>query len=119
MLKVALRGVLARKFRLALTAAAVLLGVKFVTTTYVLTDTLNASFDRVFAQSLSDVDVVVQGAPVRGGGDDDRARMPQTVVEQVRSVDGVAAAHGFVQGYAQLVGRDGEAVDKGGPAAGV
>src|SRR4051812_26389797 len=118
MLKVALRGVLARKFRLALTAAAVLLGVMFVTTTYVLTDTLNASFDRVFAQSLSDVDVVVQGAPVRGGGDD-RARMPQTVVEQVRSVDGVAAAHGFVQGYAQLVGRDGEAVDKGGPAAGV
>ncbi len=45
MLKVAWRGVLARKFRLALTAAAVLLGVMFVTTTYVLTDTLNASFD--------------------------------------------------------------------------
>ena len=116
MLKVALRGLFARKFRLALTAAAVLLGVMFVTTTYVLTDTLNASFDRVFAQSLSDVDLVVRGAPVRG---DERARMPQAVVARVRGIQGVATAHGFVQGYAQLVGRDGEAVDKGGPAAGV
>jgi putative ABC transport system permease protein len=117
MLKVALRGVLARKFRLALTATAVLLGVMFVTTTYVLTDTLDESFNRVFTQSLSDVDMVVRGAPVRG--DDDRARIPESAVQQVRAVDGVASARGFVQGYAQFVGRDGDAVDKGGPAAGV
>jgi putative ABC transport system permease protein len=117
MLKVALRGVLARKFRLALTGTAVLLGVMFVTTTYVLTDTLDESFQRVFEQSLSDVDVVVRAAPVQG--DDDRGRMPDAVVEQVRAADGVAAAHGFVQGYAQLVGRDGDAVDKGVSSAGV
>lgn len=117
MLKVALRGVLARKFRLALTATAVLLGVMFVTTTYVLTDTLDASFDRVFAQSLSDVDMVVRGAPVRG--DDHRTRIAESTVQQVRALDGVASARGFVQGYAQFVGRDGAAVDKGGPAAGV
>jgi putative ABC transport system permease protein len=116
-LKVALRGLLARKFRLALTAAAVLLGVMFVTTTYVLTDTLDESFNRIFEQSLSDVDVVVRGAPLRG--DDDRTRMPQSVVDDVRGVDGVASARGFVQGYAQLVGRDGEAVDKGVSSAGV
>ena len=117
MLKVALRGLLARKFRLALTATAVLLGVMFVTTTYVLTDTLDESFKRVFEQSLSDVDVVVRGAPVRG--DDDRTRMPQSVVDQVRGIDGVASARGFVQGYAQLIGRDGEAVDKGVSSNGV
>ena len=93
---------------LALTATAVLLGVMFVTTTYVLTDTLDESFTRVFEQSLSDVDVVVRGAPVRG--DDDRTRMPQSVVDQARGIDGVASARGFVQGYAQLIGRDGEAV---------
>jgi putative ABC transport system permease protein len=115
-LKVALRGLLARKFRLALTATAVLLGVMFVTTTYVLTDTLDESFDRVFAQSLADVDVVVRGAPVRN---DDRARIPQSVIQQVRGTDGVASARGFVQGYAQLIGRDGEAVDKGVSSAGV
>jgi putative ABC transport system permease protein len=117
MLKVALRGLIARKFRLALTATAVLLGVMFVTTTYVLTDTLEESFQRVFEQSLSDVDVVVRAAPV--GDDDDRGRMPEAVVDQVREIDGVAAANGFVQGYAQLVGRDGDAVDKGVSSAGV
>ena len=89
----------------------------FVTTTYVLTDTLDASFKRVFEQSLSDVDVVVRAAPVRG--DDDRGRMPDSAVDQVRGIDGVATAHGFVQGYAQLVGRDGDAVDKGVSSAGV
>src|SRR5262249_6142828 len=65
----------------------------------------------------NDVDVVVRAAPARG--DDDRGRMPDTVVDQVRAVDGVAAAHGFVQGYAQLVGRDGNAVDKGVSSAGI
>jgi putative ABC transport system permease protein len=117
MLKVALRGLLARKFRLALTATAVLLGVMFVTTTYVLTDTLEQSFQRVFEQSLCDVVVVVRAAPARG--DDDRGRMPESVLDQVRDVDGVASARGFVQGYAQLIGSDGEAVDKGVSSAGV
>src|SRR3954453_5646425 len=117
MLKVALRGLLARKFRLALTPTAGLLGGSFVTTTYVLTDTLDASFTRVFEQSLSDVDLVVRAAPARG--DDDRGRMPQSVIDEVRAIDGVAAARGFVQGYAQLVGRDGEAVDKGVSSTGV
>ena len=104
MLKVALRGVLARKFRLALTGIAVLLGVTFVTTTYVLTDTLDASFRRVFSQSLADVDVVVRGAP--DDGDDDARRIPDAILEQVRETDGVASARGFVQGYAQFVDRE-------------
>ena len=44
---------------------------------------------------------------------------PQSVVDQVRGIDGVASARGFVQGYAQLIGRDGEAVDKGVSSTGV
>jgi len=42
-----------------------------------------------------------------------------TLHETARTADGVARANGFVQGYAQFVGRDGQAVDKGGPAAGI
>src|SRR3954452_7195071 len=117
MLKVALRGVLARKFRLALTGTAVLLGVMFVATTYVLTDTLDESFQRVFSQSLSGVDVVVRGRPA--AGDDDPRRIPDTVLSEVRTAEGVASADGFVQGYAQFLDRNGDAVDKGGPAVGV
>src|SRR3954449_582872 len=117
MLKVALRGVLARKFRLALTGTAVLLGVMFVTTTYVLTDTLDRSFQRVFSQSLSGVDVVVRGRPAEG--DDDPRRIPDSVLAEVRATGGVASANGFVQGYAQFLDRNGDAVDKGGPSVGV
>ena len=52
MWKTTIRGLLARRVRLVLTAMAVLLGVSFVSATYVLTDTVRRSFDAVFAQSL-------------------------------------------------------------------
>jgi putative ABC transport system permease protein len=55
MWKATIKGVLARKVRLALTALAIVLGVCFVTGTYVLTDTLKGSFDTVFAQFASGV----------------------------------------------------------------
>src|SRR5688572_22547614 len=103
MLKVAIRGVLARKFRLALTGLAVLLGVTYVTTTYVLTDTLDASFSRVFSQSLSGVDLVAQR--VDPDGDDDTQRFPDPFLEDVRALEEVGTAQGFIQGYAQFVGK--------------
>ena len=51
MLKVALRGVFARKLRAFLTALAVFLGVALMTGTYVLTDTFTNSFGQ-FSQYL-------------------------------------------------------------------
>ena len=113
MLRATVKGVLARKFRLALTGLAVLLGVMFVTTTYVLTDTLDESFQRVFERSLSGVDVVVRARPLPGGTTTTTSASPHRRRRGARSVDGVATAHGFVQGYAQFVGKDGEAIDKG------
>ena len=53
MWKATIRGVLARKVRLALTAVAVLLGVSFVSATYVLTDTVKQSFDAVYNSATS------------------------------------------------------------------
>ena len=61
MWKATIRGLLARRVRLVLTAMAVLLGVSFVSATYVLTDTVRRSFDAVFAQTLAGVDLQVQG----------------------------------------------------------
>ena len=49
MAKVALRGLLTRKLRLGLTALAIALGVTLIAGTYVFTDTINRSFDRIFA----------------------------------------------------------------------
>ena len=54
MRRVALRGLLARKTRLLLTALSVALGVTLIAGTYVFTDTINASFDKIFAASFAD-----------------------------------------------------------------
>ena len=113
MWKPTIRGLLARKVRLVLTAFAVLLGVAFISATYVLTDTVKQSFDAVFAQALTGVDLDVRGARPLGRGDPQR--IPETALAQVRRVPGVARAEGYVQGYAQFVDDDGESVGGGGP----
>src|ERR1700684_1034797 len=97
MWKATVKGILGRRVRLALTAAAVVLGGSFVTGTYVLTDTLHASFQGVFRPRLPGVDLVVRpAAPFGGGGAADQQRFPDQTVAQVRPVAGVAVADGFV-----------------------
>lgn len=56
-LKTSLRNFLAHKGRMALSAVAVLLSVAFVCGTLVFTDTMNATFDKLFASTASDVAV--------------------------------------------------------------
>ena len=56
-----LRGLLARKARALLTGLAVLLGVAMISGTYVFTDTINSTFDKVFENANEGVDVVVSG----------------------------------------------------------
>ena len=55
MWKATIRGLFARKVRLALTALAILLGVAFVSATYVLTDSVKRSFESVFGPVSSAV----------------------------------------------------------------
>jgi putative ABC transport system permease protein len=121
MWKATFKGILGRRVRLALTALAVVLGVSFVTGTYVLTDTLHASFQGVFQQTLAGVDLVVRpAAAFGGGGAADQARFPDSTTALVRPVAGVAEATGFVTGYAQFVSRSGHAIQTtGAPTLGV
>ena len=48
MTRVALKGLLGRKLRVALTAIAIVLGVAMVSGTYILTDTIKSAFASVF-----------------------------------------------------------------------
>ncbi len=107
MWRATVKGVLARKVRLALTALAVVLGVTFVSGTYVLTDTLKQSFGTLFSQYAAGVDLVVRERAPFGGGEGTRPRLSSGVVGLVRGIPGVAAADGFLQGYAQFVEKDG------------
>ncbi|MSO78969.1 MAG: hypothetical protein EXQ79_05125 [Acidimicrobiia bacterium] len=61
MLRVTIKNLFARKFRLVLTSIAVVLGVAFMAGTFVLTDTLGNVFDGLFADVNRGVDVAVRG----------------------------------------------------------
>ena len=65
MLRTALRTIAAHRLRLALTALAIILGVSFVSGTFVFTDSLKSSFDSLFNQRGPDV--VVEPADPQGG----------------------------------------------------
>ena len=62
MRNVTLKGLLAHKLRLALTALAIILGVTFISGTFVLTDTLQSTFNTLFGTIYSKVDFQVRGA---------------------------------------------------------
>ena len=114
----ALKSVLAKKLRLLSTALSVLLGVAFLTGTLVFTDTLQRTFDDLFADVFSETDSYVRSSVSLdlGFGETQRGRIPDDLVDRVRDVEGVADAQAVVQGYAQLVGSDGEPI--GDPANG-
>lgn len=117
MLRTTLRSLLARKLRLLLSGLAVVLGVAFVSGTFVLTDTLGKVFDDLFEDVSAGTSVAVRGVPALEGG----APPPveAALVDRVRAVDGVAEAVGRVTGYAELVVA-GEPVDSSGaPSIGV
>jgi putative ABC transport system permease protein len=116
--RIALKGLFARKLRLFTTSLAVLLGVAFMSGTLVLTDTIGRTFDDLFANAAAGTDAVVRGkAAVTSDFGNQRDRVPAGLVDTVRAVDGVQAAEGFVEGYAQVVGKDGKAVGNPGRGA--
>jgi putative ABC transport system permease protein len=120
MWKATLRGLFARRLRLALTLAAIVLGVAFVSATYILTDTLSAVIDRLFVNASLNVDVAVRSTSDFGGSSPaDRARMPAETLEAVRAAPGVKAADGLVIGLATVVPKDGGPVrPRAGPGLG-
>ena len=120
--KATLKGLLAHKFRLAATALAIVLGVGFVAGTYVLTDTMNSAFKDLFKTVTQGTDVAIRTKATFGQNQngDVRDPIPASVLQQVKAVDGVRAADGTVQGFAQFVGKDGKPVTTGGaPTLGV
>ena len=117
MWRVTIKGLLAHKLRLALTALAIVLGVTFVSGTLVLTDTLHNTFTSLFDKIYAHIDFEVRGVAAfsgDNGGGATRKPISETLLPQVRAVPGVEAADGTVGGYAQYVAKDGSAITTGG-----
>ncbi|HYP47452.1 MAG TPA: FtsX-like permease family protein [Thermoleophilaceae bacterium] len=106
--KVALRGLASRKLRAFVTTLAVFLGVAFIAGSYVLTDTINASFDDIFEQAYKGTDVSI--SPKTSGAGDEVAppAFDAELLEQVRQVEGVEAAVGGIFSVGRFVDTEGE-----------
>ncbi|MFZ0976826.1 MAG: ABC transporter permease, partial [Solirubrobacteraceae bacterium] len=121
MRKVTISGLLARKLRLALTALAIVLGVTFVTGTLILGDTLNSTFNNLIGTAYQHISFEIRGKAVLNEsgtaavqGTTDRKPVPESIAGAVSRVPGVAFVHGSVQGYAQFLDRDDNAIGGGG-----
>jgi len=124
MTRITVRGLLARKLRLALTALAIVLGVTFVTGTLVLTDTLNRTFDTLIGTAYQHVNFQIRGAAAfnndtaaAANGSADRKPVPASIAAAVRRLPGVASVDPSVAGYAQFVS-DGNAIGAASSASG-
>jgi putative ABC transport system permease protein len=122
--KVALRGLFAHKARVLLTVLAVVMGVAFITSIYILTDSTKRGFNELFTTVNAGIDLQVQAVnPLSAEGEQGAADLPpvpESVLDTARSVDGVRFAEGLVfrPGIA-VVGSDGDDVQSFGPSFGV
>lgn len=113
--RLAIRNLTGSKLRVALTSIAIFLGVTFVVSSFVLGDTINRSFDDVFATANQGVSVQVRGE--KTVSEQDRQPVPASLLPAIRAVDGVASAEGTTAGLAQIIGKDGEPAGLSGPPA--
>ena len=106
---IAFRNLSSRKLRTVLTSLAIVLGVMMVSGTYVLTDTIDRSFDQIFTQSNEGVDAVVTSKQNIETFEDVPPPFPESVLRRVEAVDGVAAAEGSIgDQQVSIIGADGD-----------
>jgi putative ABC transport system permease protein len=114
--KVAVRGLFARKLRLALTVLAVVLGTTLIAGTYVFTDSINSAFDTIFTVSNEGTDAAI--TPHKTIDTTDNGGTPPTIpaslLDQVRRSPGVASADGSIFDVGTVLGKNGERISKGG-----
>ena len=118
MTRFAIRGLLSRKLRTALTALAIVLGVAMISGTYVLTDSIDQAFDRIFSDIRQGSNAVISGKSafdLSEGSGVTEPTFDESLLEDVRALSGVEDAEGSVDSDAtQLIGDDGKAVVYGG-----
>jgi putative ABC transport system permease protein len=99
---------------------AITLGVAFVAGSFVLADSLKATFDNLFTELNQDVDFEVRTQLTVDSNQAQRDPVPASLADELRSIEGVALVEGGLARYAQLLDPDGEPVTtQGAPAFGI
>jgi putative ABC transport system permease protein len=113
-LRLTLRNLAANKARFLMTTFAVVLGVGFVVASFVLSDGLRSTFDDLSDEVTAGTDLVVRPTSEFG----EPLPLSEDLVAEVRAVDGVANAIGFVESddnQIQPIKDDGDTIDTVGP----
>jgi putative ABC transport system permease protein len=116
MIHVALRGMMRRKLRTALTAIAIVLGVALITGTYVLTDSIKGAFGGIFTSVYQGTDATVTGKSaftLSGQNNTTAPPFAQSLLPKIRALPDVADAVGGVGGIAHII-VDGKVIAFGG-----
>ena len=103
MLRLIVRGLLARKLRTILTSIAIILGVAMVAGTSILTGQINRAFDDIFETGNAKIDAVVERQTEFDTQDFDLPSLPESIIQQVRDTRGVAVADGQIEASGQLI----------------
>ncbi len=116
---IARRSIRARWGRTLAIAFAITASVSFVVGSFVLADSLRATFENLFQELNENVDLEVRAAQTFQT-DDARDPIDVTIADSIRAVDGVAVVEPVLQRFAQLLDADGDAImPAGGPTFGV
>jgi putative ABC transport system permease protein len=106
---IAVRNLWERKLRTVLTALAIVLGIMMVAGTYVLTDTIDHSFDKIFTETNEGTDAVITSKEAIDVDDGTEPPFDESILDTVRKVEGVGeAAGGIGDPQVSIIGSDGE-----------
>ena len=109
MFRLTMRTILSHKRRMISSVLSIVLGIAFLSGTLVFTDSLQRTFDDLFSSVYAQTDAVVRSTEeVETQMGTTRGRIPDTVVDLVAAVPGVAEATGTAEGYARILAKDGD-----------
>jgi putative ABC transport system permease protein len=115
MTAIALRNLWSRKLRTVLTTVAIVLGVMMVAGTYVLTDTIERSFDEIFEESNAGIDAIVTSREAVEQDDGQEPSFPADLLSRVKRTDGVAKAAGSISDpQVAIIDPEGDRIGGGG-----
>lgn len=117
MLKLVRRGISANLGRLVLTLISVVLGVAFVSGSFVLADSLRTIFNQISEQAFAGTDAQIRVPPVDDSGTQELVPFDDSLIETVSALDEVEYAEGgiFLFEKAYSLDADGEVVRPAGP----
>ncbi|MEI8323461.1 MAG: ABC transporter permease, partial [Actinomycetes bacterium] len=119
-IRLTLRGVLARKFRILLTVFAIVSGVAFVSGAFMLTDSVKTAINSLFQELRGDIALEVR-TPI-AFGDEARAKrdpVPDALASEIKAVAGVSSVELNITRESTIVKPDGKPLKTSGPAFGI